>query len=91
MKYKGYNFEAEYLSTVRGWRRACDERGLLDEERSQYNTAFLNYILDDLMPWHKDPGLRNFSILEVNQLVYHNRIFKSKCASYWCSVYVLVY
>ena len=29
-------------------------------------TKFLNYLLNDLMPWHKDPGLRDFSLLEAN-------------------------
>ena len=28
---------------------------------------FLDYILDDLMPWHREPELRDFSFLEVNR------------------------
>lgn len=67
MEKKGYNIEAEYLRAVRGWRRACDERGLSHVERSQYNKKFLDYVLDDLMPWHRDQGLRDFSLLEVNR------------------------
>ncbi len=69
MESKGYNFEATYLRVVRGWRRACDERGLSATQRSQYNTEFLDYVLDDLMPWHKEAGLRDFSLLEVNRYV----------------------
>lgn len=64
---KGYSIEAEYVRVIRNWRRACDERGLTDAQRSQYNQALLCYILDELMPWHNQPGLRDFSLLEVNQ------------------------
>ena len=67
MEEKGYVHEAKYLHAVRGWRRACDERGLSNNQRSQLNKAFLNYILDDLMPWHQDAGLRDFSLLEVTR------------------------
>ena len=66
MKDKGYDFEAKYLSVVHGWREACDKRGLSVEKRTQYNNDLLNFILDDLMPWHKDQNLRDFSLLEVN-------------------------
>ena len=69
MESKEYSCEATHLRVVRGWRRACDERGLSDAQRSQYNAEFLNYVLDDLMPWHKDAGLRDFSLLEVNRYV----------------------
>lgn len=68
MEKKGYTFEAAYLRVVRDWRRACDERGLTDAQRSQYNTNFLHYLLDDLMPWHREAG-SDFSLLEVNRLV----------------------
>lgn len=37
MESKGYVYEAEYLHAVRDWRRACDERGLSDEQRGQFN------------------------------------------------------
>ena len=70
MDRKGYAYEAKYLRTVRGWRRACDERGMSNDERSQLNRNFLDYILDEMMPWHKDPGLRDFSLLEVNRLTF---------------------
>lgn len=35
-------------------------------ERSQLDKQFLDYILDDLMPWHCDA---NMNLLEVNQYV----------------------
>ena len=69
MEKKSYTFEAEYLHAVRDWRRACDERGLSHTQRSQYNKKFLDYILDDLMPWHREPELRDFSLLEVNRYI----------------------
>ena len=50
MKTKGHYNEAEYLQYVHNWRRACDERGLTDDQRSKYNRELLAYILDDLMP-----------------------------------------
>lgn len=69
MEDKRYNVKAAYLRAVHGWRRACDERGLSDAQRGQFNTKFLDYILDDFMPWHKDTGMRDFSHQEVNR--YH--------------------
>ena len=66
MKKKEYHNEAEYLQYIRNWRRACDERGLADNERSRFNKELLDYILDDLMPWRSD-GLRDLSLLEVNR------------------------
>lgn len=66
MTKKEYRGEAEYLQYIRNWRRACDERGLADDERSRFNKELLDYILDDLMPWHSN-GLRDLSLLEVNR------------------------
>ena len=58
--------EAYHLPIIRNWRSACDERGLADSQRSLYNNDFLEYLLDDLMPWHRN-GPRHFSLLEVNR------------------------
>lgn len=66
MERKGYTAEALFIRVVRDWRRACDERGLSGEIRSEFNKAFLSYIVDDLMPCHKEA---DFSTLEVNRLV----------------------
>ena len=67
MEHKGYSDEANYLRAVRGWRRACDERGVSSQQHSELNKHFLDYILDDLMPWHRDTPTRDFSLLEVNR------------------------
>lgn len=64
---KGYSAEAKYVRVIRNWRRASDERGLTDGQRAQFNQELLSYILDDLMPWHSQPHLRDFSLLEVNR------------------------
>ena len=57
MKNKEYNAEADYLQVIHNWRCACDETGLTGDQRSKFNMDLLNYILDDLMPWHKVDGL----------------------------------
>ena len=66
MRNKGYNVEAKYIETVFNWRRSSDERGLSSLQRSKYNYNFLNMILDELMPWHKESY--DFALLEVNRL-----------------------
>ena len=65
MDKKGYDFEARHLSIIRNWRRASDERGLCSDLRSQFNKNMLNYILDELMPWHYE--ISDLSLLEVNR------------------------
>ena len=47
---RNYPYE---VGTIHNWRLACDERGLTQAQRSEYNKAFLELILDELMPWHK--------------------------------------
>ncbi len=64
---KGYATEAQYVRVIRNWRRACDERGLTDGQRSQYNQDLLCYILDEMMPWHAQSQLRDIGLLKVNQ------------------------
>ena len=64
---KNYSNEANYISAVHNWRRASDERGLSDVERKAYNTELLDLILDDLVPWHQLPGMRDFSLIEVTR------------------------
>ena len=56
------------MEAVLGWHRANDERGLSEEERSSLNKCFLQYILDDLMPWNHS---HDFSHLEVNRYFVH--------------------
>ena len=55
------------MRTITNWRRAIDERGLTEEQRRQFCDDFLNFILDEWMPWHKE--MHDFSQLEVNRLV----------------------
>ena len=64
MEKKGYEFEANYIGVVLNWHRACDERGLSEQQRCHYNHQMLSYILDDLMPWHEE---YDYSYLEVNR------------------------
>ena len=41
--------------------------GVLVMQESTYNNELLEYLLDDLMPWHREEGLKDFSLLEVNR------------------------
>ena len=50
---KGYDKEAMYVCVIMNWRKASDMRGLSDEQREKYNKDVMDYILDELMPWHK--------------------------------------
>ena len=52
MTRNGYDFEAHYVSVIRNWRCACDERGLSQLQRCRFSYQLLNMILDELMPWH---------------------------------------
>lgn len=65
MRKKGYDYEAKYISTIKNWRRACDERGLSSLQRCKFNYQMLQLILDELMPWHSK--YYDFSLLEVNR------------------------
>ena len=64
-RQKGYQVEAEYVEVIHNWHRVTDERGLTESERSHYNYAMLNFLLDDLMPWHT--ATYDLSLLEVNR------------------------
>lgn len=65
MNKKGFQFESQYIRVLANWRRATDERGLSELQRCRYNYQLLNFILDELMPWHKESY--DFSLLEVNR------------------------
>ncbi len=64
MKKNKYDFEEKYVTVILNWRRASDERGLSESERSMYNLEKLEFIKDDLIPWHRQCDL---SFLEVNR------------------------
>ena len=67
MEKKGYTLEADYVRAIHNWRRACDQRGLSDSQRSKYNKDFFDYIFEDLMPWYSRDGVNDYSLLEVNR------------------------
>ena len=58
---------SDYVRAIHNWRRACDQRGLSDHQRSKYNKDFFNYIFEDLMPWYSYDGVNDYSLLEVNR------------------------
>jgi len=72
MEEKGYHFEAKFIRTIWNWRRATDERGLSELQRSKFNYQLLNMILDELMPWYKE--LYDFSLLEVNRYIFDQNV-----------------
>ena len=41
MKSQGYDYEANYVQTIHDWRRAVDERGLFQLERSAFNQKWV--------------------------------------------------
>lgn len=61
---KGIHIEAAYIETVFNWHVASDSRGASQLTRSKYNYKMLNFILDELMPWHEH--MYDFSLLKVN-------------------------
>ena len=67
MEKNMYTYEASYIRAVLGWREACDQRGISELDRCRYNYKMLNFMLDELMPWHKQSY--DFSLLEVNRYV----------------------
>lgn len=76
LERKGYILEAKYVSVVRNWRRALDERGLSTEQRQQYRQDMLCFVVDDLMPWHTCQGLDDFSLLEVNRYAGQDNLLR---------------
>ena len=65
LRERGYHAEALYVEAVCNWHWASDGRGVSQLDRCKYNYQMLNYILDELMPWHRRSY--DFSRLEVNQ------------------------
>lgn len=64
MEKNNFTPEADYIRAVLNWWRSCDERGLSEQQRGQYNYQMLSFILDDLMPCHEQ---YDYSYLEVNR------------------------
>ncbi len=68
MNRKEYTYEHQFVTAVQNWRRACDERGLTQIKRCQFNYELLNMLLDELMPWHRTQY--DLSLMEVNRYIY---------------------
>ena len=64
---KNYTFEASFISTILNWHRSSDERGLTELQSCRFNYKMLNFLLDELLPWHTQ--LYDFSTLEVNRYI----------------------
>lgn len=62
---QGHAKEANYIQVICNWHIASDGRGVSQLQRARYNYQLMKYILDELMPWHKDSY--DFIQLEVNQ------------------------
>ena len=77
MESKEYTYEANFIRIILNWRRSCDERGLSELQRSRYNYQMLNFLLDDLMPWHNE--IYDFSTLEVNRCVNMHGNIRRTC------------
>lgn len=71
MAIRNYATEAEYIHAVASWHEASDGRGLSQLQRCRSNYEMLNYLLDELMPWHKESY--NFSLLDINRYVISPR------------------
>jgi len=67
LRRQSYHTEANYVEVISNWHEASDGRGLSQLQRCRYNYNMLNYILDELMPWHNENY--DFSTIDVNRLV----------------------
>ena len=65
LRQRGYTNEVVYVQTVCNWHVASDGRAISQLKRCKYNYEMLQYVLDELMPWHRQSY--DFSYLEVNQ------------------------
>ena len=78
MDKHGYENEAKLLNVVRNWRRAIDERGLMEQQRQEFLQDLLDYICCDLMPWYAK-GMKDFSLLEINRYLKVTVIYRYFC------------
>ena len=60
------------MRVIANWHEASDGRGVSQLERSRKNYDMLNYILDDLMPWHTQSY--DLSLLDINRCVQSSNI-----------------
>ena len=52
----------QFISRIRNWGWACDDRGLTELQQCKFNYESLEMILEKLMPWYKEQY--DFSLLE---------------------------
>ena len=67
MEEAGYMAEAEYIHHIANWHQSSDGRGMKQVPRSRANYKFLNFLLDEWMPWHRDSY--DFSRIDINRWV----------------------
>ena len=65
LRDQGYHTEAKYVEVISNWHESSDGRGLSQLQRCRYNYHMLNYILDELMPWHRENY--DFCMIDVNR------------------------
>lgn len=65
MQNKGYEAEAKLVDACYSWHRSSDERGLSQQQRREGNKKMLNYLLDELLPWHRVNY--DLSTLDINR------------------------
>ena len=61
----GHEKEAEYVKIIASWHEASDGRGVSQLNRCRANYTMLNYLLDELLPWHK--ACYDFSSIDINR------------------------
>lgn len=61
----GHTREAEYVQVIADWHASSDGRGLSQLTRCRNNYKMLQYLLDELMPWHKT--VYDFSFMDINR------------------------
>ena len=62
LETNGHKKEAEYVKIVASWHEAADGRGISQLRRCRANYAMLNYILDELVPWHS----KNYDLSSID-------------------------
>ena len=85
LAFIGYDLKANYVRAVLNWRRACDERGLSELQRCHFNYQMLNYILDELIPWHEQYDysyLESLGIYTVTMHTLHLPVYACTCTIY---------
>ncbi|XP_064622698.1 uncharacterized protein LOC135484921 isoform X2 [Lineus longissimus] len=65
LEENGFESAAKYVHTIAQWHEGSDGRGLSQLQRSRYNYLTLNYIMDELMPWHAERN--DLSTIDINR------------------------